>query len=327
VSLSKVYQRGGRVSGMIFLHRITDPRMSGSALKTLEIFKLLTGTAAMSIVRLVTTRWNEMDLMGPDQEKANRLEDQLRTTDKFWGAMIRAGAISLRHDNGKKSAEAVILSLSGRTDPPPKLAIVKEILDESRSLLDTAAGSFIDRDNDELRKQFEKEVEKLKQERQQALVDQDHELAEVLAAQEQEYLRRTETMLDTKSQLDVTFDRLQQQVSQRSLSQSEGRSASSDENSAALRSENQLLHSERLYLEDQLEKAKRQRRIEVARMEQAMAQQTEQERTQSRARLDQVVRQSEIEHERLRDRLERLKRTNRRLRRNRHSFFDMLMGI
>ncbi|EXJ74760.1 uncharacterized protein A1O5_01455 [Cladophialophora psammophila CBS 110553] len=326
VSLTKLYERGGKVSGMIYLHRITDPRMGGSALKTLEIFKLLTGASAMPIVRLVTTRWNEFDMIGPDLDKAYRLEDQLRTTDKFWATLIRNGAITHRHLGNRESAQEVISSLLARRDPPPKLAIVMEILDEKRSLLDTAAGRFIADDNDKLRKHYEIEVEKLQKERQQALLDKDHELAEALAAEEMEYQRRKETMLIAKSQLNVKLERLHDQVYERNL-RGDARSTSGDESSVALRSENQLLHSERTHLEERLVRAERKHQVEMARLQEIMVQQNQQQRVESRRAIQQMINRYEDESHELRGELHRLKKKNKQLKRRRGtSLFDILMG-
>lgn len=48
--LARCFETGIRLSGVIYLHRITDPRMSGSAMKNLELFKLLCGKDAFPIV-------------------------------------------------------------------------------------------------------------------------------------------------------------------------------------------------------------------------------------------------------------------------------------
>jgi hypothetical protein len=312
---------------MVYLHRITDPRMSGSAQKTLEIFKLLTGFTAMPIVRLVTTRWNEVDMLGPDVEKAYRLEDQLRGTDKFWGGMIRDGAVTLRHYGDARSAQAVIASLlENKVEPLPKLAIVREMLDEKRTLPDTAAGRFLDRDNDELRRHYEKEMEKLKLEREQAEQDKDHELAEALAAEEQEYQHRRETMLAAKAQLNVDLHRLHDQVYARSQKKEAQPPPDGDASSATLRSENQLLHYERTQLEDRLVRADRQHRVDTARLQAAMAHQTEQQRIESQRVIHQMVMRHDDESHGLRDELRRLRRKNKKLRARGHSLFDLLMG-
>lgn len=321
-TLTKLYERGGRVSGLIYLHRITDPRMSGSALKTLQIFTLLVGGLAMPMVRLVTTRWNEVDLMGPDLEKAQRLEDQLRGSDKFWAPLIHNGAIAMRHHGDTRSAKAVVASLLERKDPPPKLAIVREIMDENRSLLDTAAGRYIDQDNDELRKHYEKEIAKLQQERKQAQEDKDHEVAEILAAEEMEYERQRQAVISAKSQLNVNLQRLHDQVYQQILSD-EVRNDDAGE-PQALRSENELLHLERTELEDKLAKRDLQHRIEVGRLQAALAQQNQKQRMESERAISQTIRRYEQECSDLERELRHLRRKNRKLKQSR-GLLNLLM--
>ncbi|KAL9116168.1 MAG: hypothetical protein Q9227_000538 [Pyrenula ochraceoflavens] len=299
-SLTKLQEHGAYVSGMIYLHRITDTRMSGSALKTLQIFKLLTGLSAMPIVRLVTTRWNEVDSNGPDREKADRLYNQLRTSDKFWGEMIRDGAVSLPHDGTPASARAIALSLLEREQPPPKLAIVRELLDDKLSLLDTATGKFVSHDNAELRKQYEAEIQKLQQEQKQATEEKDHEAAELFAAEETEYQRRIEQLRNTESQFNVNSERLQD------------RSSSTDRgNLEGLESENNLLHLQQIQLEDKFAEAERQHRIEIAKLKDAMARENKQE--QERA-MHELKGHYKFERRQLEDELYNLKR---RLKKNR----------
>jgi hypothetical protein len=297
--------------------------MSGSALKTLEIFKLLTGPSAMPIVRLVTTRWNEVDLIGPDLEKAERLYEQLRETDKFWAILIREGAIPIRHQGDRQSALAIVSSLLDQKEPPPKLAIVKEILDEKLSLVKTATGRFIQHDNDELRKQYETEIQKLQQERKQALRDKDHEVAELYAAEEMEYERRRANVLATESQLNVNIQRLHDQTYERSVK--DEAESPAKESSEGLKSENELLHLERKRLEEKMSKAERQHRIEVARLQQAVAQQTARQRQESSRAMNHLLVHYENERDAMKEELYHLKMKNRRLKRPSSSFIEWLM--
>jgi hypothetical protein len=305
---------------MIYLHRITDPRVSGSALKTLEIFKLLTGTTAMPIVRLVSTRWNEVDLMGPGLEKAERHEDQLRTTDRFWATLIGDGAVTIRHTGDRESALAVVSSLLERKEPPPKLAIVREVLDEKLSLLDTATGRFISHDNDELCKQYEAEIQKLQHEQKQALEDQDHEVAELFAAEEMEYRRRRASVLTAESQLNVNFhDQTYRPVKGEARSTGQG-------SSEGLKSENELLHLERTRLEVKMANVERQHRIEMARMQHAIAQQSAQQREESAKAMNQLVNHYQYERHEMEDELHHLKRKNRKLKKSSPTFFEWVTG-
>lgn len=296
--------------------------MSGSAKKALEIFKLLIGASAMPIIRLVSTRWNEVDLMGPDLEKAERLEDQLRTTDRYWAEMIRDGAIALRHFGTRASAQAVISTLIEERESAPKLAIVREILDEKLPLLDTATGRFVSHDSDELRKQYEAEIQQLQQERKQALEGKDHEAAESLAIEERKYQERKEDLLSTRSQFNANFQRLHNWTYQRPEMGDER--FTSEESSEGLRSENELLHLEREHLEEKIVKTERQHRIDRARLEAAIAQQGAQEREKNERHMNEISRSYEYELRQMKNEHYRLKKKYKKLKRGSPNWFEWL---
>lgn len=67
------------LSGIIYLHRISDIRMSGSSTKSLRMFRKLCGTENMSKVSLVTTMWDKVT-----PEEGARRERQLDGPDGFW---------------------------------------------------------------------------------------------------------------------------------------------------------------------------------------------------------------------------------------------------
>jgi len=54
---SESLKRGIRLSGILYLHRISDRRMTGSAKKNLLMFKKLCGNNALVNVTLATTMW------------------------------------------------------------------------------------------------------------------------------------------------------------------------------------------------------------------------------------------------------------------------------
>ncbi len=55
-----MYSKGKRLSGMIYLDRIVELKMSGSAVKNLEIFQRLCGRDAFPNIVLVSTLWEEL---------------------------------------------------------------------------------------------------------------------------------------------------------------------------------------------------------------------------------------------------------------------------
>ncbi|EJT75385.1 hypothetical protein GGTG_05322 [Gaeumannomyces tritici R3-111a-1] len=55
--LGTTHQRNVHLAGIVYLHRISDPRMGGSAMKNLRMFKKLCGKDALERVVLATTMW------------------------------------------------------------------------------------------------------------------------------------------------------------------------------------------------------------------------------------------------------------------------------
>ena len=54
------YTLGIRLKGIIYLHRITDVKMAGSALANFNLFRDLCGDQALSNTILLTTMWGEL---------------------------------------------------------------------------------------------------------------------------------------------------------------------------------------------------------------------------------------------------------------------------
>lgn len=101
--LSRSYQAQIRLAGIVYLHRITDNRMGGMALRNLSIFKKLCGDEGLSCVVLATTMWGLVS-----REEGERREHDLSTKPEYWAGMVSRGSRVLRLDKGVFSAMAVI---------------------------------------------------------------------------------------------------------------------------------------------------------------------------------------------------------------------------
>ncbi|KAK0742638.1 P-loop containing nucleoside triphosphate hydrolase protein [Schizothecium vesticola] len=76
-----------KLAGIVYLHRIQDNRVSGSAAKNIDLFRELCGTESLGSVVLATTMWDALPL-----EKAAAREAELKGKKEFWGGWWRAGA-------------------------------------------------------------------------------------------------------------------------------------------------------------------------------------------------------------------------------------------
>ena len=127
------YVGGHRLTAIIYLHRISDYRMAGSAMRNLSTFRKLIGDNALHNVALVTTMWDQIDhVNGAVREKA------LVDTPEFWGEMVRLGSIVARFDGTREGASSIVQSLLNNTTRT--LNIQHEMIDERLNLEDTDAG-------------------------------------------------------------------------------------------------------------------------------------------------------------------------------------------
>lgn len=138
------YERGILLTGLLFLHRISDNRMAGTSRKNTDIFEMLCGSKALQNVILVTTMWDTVD-----EQVGSEREEELRTL--FWDSMLTSGSRMMRFDHTSRSAWDILGQFTGIHYP---LQLQVEIVDEGKSLPQTAAGSALFRWLDQLITQF-----------------------------------------------------------------------------------------------------------------------------------------------------------------------------
>ncbi|EAA28887.3 hypothetical protein NCU05928 [Neurospora crassa OR74A] len=155
--MGDAYKKDIKLNGIIYLHRITDPRMVGSAKKNLFIFKKLCGPNALKNVTLATTMWEAVS-----QSDGERREHELLATQEFWGFMRSNGAKVERHYNNRESAMRILSKFF--TEEQVVTAMQEELVNGGKELLDTQAGM-------ELNSEYRKVEEKLKRELQSTVAE------------------------------------------------------------------------------------------------------------------------------------------------------------
>lgn len=179
--LTSVYEKRIDLRGVIYLHRITDPRMQGSAMKNLFMFKKLCGPEGLKNVILATTMWENVA-----KEDGDRREAELRDTPDYWKTMIENhGSRMVRHQNGSDSARGIIDSLLESTEPIT-YAIQNEMVDQGKYLDQTGAGKELWSIQAEERDRFEKQLLDLKRDMAEAKEVQDKESQEQIRKLQEE---------------------------------------------------------------------------------------------------------------------------------------------
>ncbi|KAF8423556.1 P-loop containing nucleoside triphosphate hydrolase protein [Tirmania nivea] len=125
-----------KLSGLIYLHRITDNRMSGSATRNLNMMLKLVGEANLKNVVLVTSRWEMINL----EEAEEREQLDLLGPDGFWYDMVNLGATSARYDGTVTAAHTIIERLIRQS---PTYLRIQDELRQGIGLKETAAGQEV----------------------------------------------------------------------------------------------------------------------------------------------------------------------------------------
>lgn len=162
--MKDAYDDKTRLTGIIFLHRISDNKMSGSSYKNLKMFRKLCGTQNLSHVILATTMW---DKVTPEEGAAR--EAELLSEDKWWGQMKSQGSMVKRYDNTMGGAMIMVNELLQMS--PMVLTIQKELAVQKKPLIDTMAGRSINADLRDLSKIHEEDWAELMEDLGRAVKD------------------------------------------------------------------------------------------------------------------------------------------------------------
>ena len=133
------YSEGTTLTGILYFHRITDNRMSGTPHRNLRMFGELCGDKAASKVILVTTMWDKMS--GDLAPKAKAREEELKS--RYWINMIHLGARTQRFENTKKSALGIVSELLLEGVSEQAVLLQEELVDLGRELNETQAGKAL----------------------------------------------------------------------------------------------------------------------------------------------------------------------------------------
>ncbi|KAI6094676.1 hypothetical protein F5141DRAFT_118312 [Pisolithus sp. B1] len=128
--LYSTYKRNVKLSGLLYLHRISGNRMGKTPLRNYNMFKELCGRDNFKNIILVTTMWDEVT-----EEVGSAREQELHAD--FWRAMIALGSTTHRFERTTESAWKIINSLSVA---PLIQQIPREMVDEHLPLHRTTAG-------------------------------------------------------------------------------------------------------------------------------------------------------------------------------------------
>ncbi|KAJ3571955.1 hypothetical protein NP233_g3416 [Leucocoprinus birnbaumii] len=137
--LKETYQREVKLSGLVYLHRITHNRMAGTPHKNLRMFAKLCGDIAMTQVILVTTFWERGDARTAGQGRVKEL------MDIYWKPLLdRGSSVDALKTATPAEAWRIITALIGkRVKESERVLLQEEIVDKKIALNETEAGQAL----------------------------------------------------------------------------------------------------------------------------------------------------------------------------------------
>ncbi|KAK5652669.1 hypothetical protein OQA88_10263 [Cercophora sp. LCS_1] len=168
---------GNPIIGIIYLHDITNPRLSGSTLKTLKILEQFCGEENYPKIVFATTMWQDAGYAPQGQKAAGRRQDELKRD--FWDPMFKSrhGGVLTHLVDGADSAREVVdhlleeLDGLSQSDKERPFQILREMA-ENGSIEQTSAYRCAREEQDLTVQQQKQDPEELEDEkRRQQTVD------------------------------------------------------------------------------------------------------------------------------------------------------------
>jgi len=200
------YKNNIRLSGMIYLHRIIDVRMQGTAKRNLFMFQKLCGSECFPHIVLATTMWS---LVPP--ELGEQRERELIETDDFWGYMYDKGSQVLRHVNqNDRSSALAILDAVIRRRKKVTLQIQRE-MHNGKGLDETGAGQQLNSDILKERAKHRQEMKALEENMKDAIRERDQAAAAQIAELQAETAAKIRAGAESQKRLQIDLEKLQRE--------------------------------------------------------------------------------------------------------------------
>ncbi|TDL14526.1 P-loop containing nucleoside triphosphate hydrolase protein, partial [Rickenella mellea] len=130
---------GTKLTGIIYMHRISDSKVEGGTRRNYKMFHQLCGSDHLQQVAIVTTWWDKVDFITADSR-----EKTLKTGETLFKPMLDHNATMMRHDGTPTRAKDIVdhfLRLERMV-----LKIQSQLVLDKMSLPVTDAGSVINTD-------------------------------------------------------------------------------------------------------------------------------------------------------------------------------------
>ncbi|KZP07744.1 P-loop containing nucleoside triphosphate hydrolase protein [Athelia psychrophila] len=191
--LASTYEQGATLSGVIYMHRISDFRMGGISRRNFSMFRKLCGDDSLKNVALVTNMWSEVD-PAPVLDKHAQL---------------------LRHDGTLATAQAIVAQIVD--NHPMALRIQEELVDEHKDISETAAGTELNRELAEQARKHKEELKLIREEMQVAIKERDEETRQELEAEAKKLKAEMQRVQTDSQKLAANYNEEKARLEQRMM--------------------------------------------------------------------------------------------------------------
>ncbi|KAG8780097.1 hypothetical protein FRC12_023459 [Ceratobasidium sp. 428] len=172
--LSTTYEAGHKLTGIIYLHRITDDRMGAISRRTFKIFRELCGQKILANVLIITNKWSN-----PPSEVQVQREEQLREDARYFQPAIKAGAQLVRRlHKDTASAHDIIRMLLDKD--PIVMKVQQELVDNRQGFFTTGAAHVLGEELANTEKRHQDEIAQVKEDLRKAKEENDIETQQEL---------------------------------------------------------------------------------------------------------------------------------------------------
>jgi len=200
------YSAGVKLSGIIYVHRISDDRFGGLAAKNFRMFRQLCGGETLQNVMLMTNMWGRVT----PQQGADR-EQQLR--DKHFKAAIEKGAQLCRHTNTPESAQAILRKIL--KNKPLALQIQHELIDQGKDIGQTGAGAELNREICTVVARYQRGIKELEKDMQEATEEKDEESRDELEEERRRMQEEMEKLREELAKMKSEFEKARREMEER----------------------------------------------------------------------------------------------------------------
>jgi len=140
--VSKISKQTQTIGGVVYFHKITNLRLTGSDRTNIEVFEQICGRQFLHRAVFATTMWDTVS--SADHRKFGQLHTSL---EKMYSHLVEKGTKFLKFEGNDISATAVLQSLAkSATNPAPRLQLENEVIKtglSASSVRKTSAGKVI----------------------------------------------------------------------------------------------------------------------------------------------------------------------------------------